>query len=58
MLYALGRGILEFFRGDDRGFIIENVLSHSQFIGLCLISISAYFYYKYYTQTDLKTINI
>ena len=58
MLYALGRGILEFFRGDDRGFIIENVLSHSQFIGLCLISISAYFYYKYYKQTDLKTINI
>jgi phosphatidylglycerol:prolipoprotein diacylglycerol transferase len=57
MLYAFGRGILEFFRGDDRGYIIENVLSHSQFIGLCLISISAYFYYKFYNQTNLITIN-
>ncbi|MFQ5432283.1 MAG: prolipoprotein diacylglyceryl transferase [Nitrospinota bacterium] len=30
LLYAVGRFILEFFRGDDRGFIIPNVLSTSQ----------------------------
>lgn len=56
MLYALGRGILELFRGDDRGFIIENILSHSQFIALCIISISAYFYYKFYKQLNLISI--
>lgn len=58
MLYAFGRGVLEFFRGDERGFIIDNVLSHSQFIALCLISIAMYFYYKFYKQNNLKTINI
>jgi len=57
MLYAFGRGILELFRGDDRGFVIENILSHSQFIALCLISVSAYFYYKFYKQINIKTLN-
>ena len=28
-LYAIVRGFLEFFRGDNRGFIIDGVLSHS-----------------------------
>ncbi len=38
MLYAGGRFILEFFRGDTgRGFIIDNYISHSQFIGLIII---------------------
>ncbi|AUC81854.1 prolipoprotein diacylglyceryl transferase [Lacinutrix sp. Bg11-31] len=58
MLYAFGRGFLELFRGDDRGFIIDGILSHSQFIGLCFICISAYFYFKFYKETNLKTINI
>jgi phosphatidylglycerol:prolipoprotein diacylglycerol transferase len=53
ILYAVGRGILEFFRGDERGFIIENILSHSQFIALCFITIAAYFYYKFYSKTKL-----
>ncbi|MEO8933936.1 MAG: prolipoprotein diacylglyceryl transferase family protein [Xanthomarina sp.] len=57
MLYAFGRGILELFRGDERGYIIDSILSHSQFIGLCLISMAAYFYYKFYKQITLKTIN-
>ena len=57
MLYAFGRGILELFRGDDRGFVIENILSHSQFIALCLISVSAYFYYKIYKQININTLN-
>ncbi|GGG43427.1 prolipoprotein diacylglyceryl transferase [Bizionia arctica] len=58
MLYALGRGVLEFFRGDERGFIIDDKLSHSQFIGLCIIMLATYFYYKFYKQNKLKTINI
>jgi len=57
MLYAFGRGVLEFFRGDERGFIIESILSHSQFIALCLISISAYFYYKFYKKININTLN-
>ncbi|WP_050807309.1 prolipoprotein diacylglyceryl transferase [Bizionia argentinensis] len=57
MLYAFGRGVLELFRGDDRGFIIENRLSHSQFIGVCLIVIAVYFYYKFYKQNKLQIIN-
>jgi phosphatidylglycerol:prolipoprotein diacylglycerol transferase len=47
MLYALGRGLIEIFRGDIiRGFIIENVLSHSQLISLLLIGIMGFFYIK------------
>jgi phosphatidylglycerol:prolipoprotein diacylglycerol transferase len=57
ILYAFGRGILELFRGDERGFIIENILSHSQFIALCLIAVAAYFYHKFYTKNKL-TLNI
>lgn len=57
ILYAFGRGVLEFFRGDDRGFIIENILSHSQFIALCLIAIAMYFYYKFYKQLNINTLN-
>lgn len=47
MLYALGRGVIEIFRGDmRRGFIIENVLSHSQLISLLLIGVIGFFYIK------------
>lgn len=56
MLYAFGRGILELFRGDDRGFVIENILSHSQFIAFCLIAIATYFYYKFYKQLNINRI--
>jgi phosphatidylglycerol:prolipoprotein diacylglycerol transferase len=35
LLYAITRGILEIFRGDQvRGFVIPGILSTSQFIGL------------------------
>jgi phosphatidylglycerol:prolipoprotein diacylglycerol transferase len=47
MAYAVGRGIIEIFRGDiRRGFIIENVLSHSQFISLVLIALTLWVYFK------------
>lgn len=37
MLYAVGRFVLEYFRGDlGRGFIINNYISHSQFIALLI----------------------
>lgn len=55
MLYAVGRGVLELFRGDDRGFIIEGILSHSQFIGLCLAGIALFFYNKLNKQNNLIT---
>ncbi len=45
-LYACSRIILELFRGDTRGYIINDVLSHSQGIAMCLIVISTFFYYK------------
>ena len=46
ILYAIARSILEVFRGDNRGFIISDVLSHSQFIAMLLITIAGYFYIK------------
>jgi len=37
MLYAIGRSIIEVFRGDlDRGFIIDGILSNSQFISILI----------------------
>lgn len=45
--YATGRGVLELFRGDlERGFVIEGILSNSQFISLLIIAVSLYFYVK------------
>jgi len=47
MIYAVGRGIIEIFRGDiQRGFIIEDVLSHSQLIALVMFGTAVYFYTK------------
>jgi phosphatidylglycerol---prolipoprotein diacylglyceryl transferase len=47
MLYAFGRGIIELLRGDlQRGFVIEGILSNSQFISLIMIAIALYFYVR------------
>ena len=47
ILYAIGRAVIELFRGDiERGFIIKDYLSNSQFISLLLISGASYFYVK------------
>ncbi len=55
MLYALGRGVIEIFRGDEaRGYIIDNVLSHSQFISLVLISVVLYFYVRLQKKASRK----
>ncbi len=45
--YAVGRSALELFRGDlERGFVIEDVLSNSQFISLLVMAVAVYFYFK------------
>ncbi|HEU5147056.1 MAG TPA: prolipoprotein diacylglyceryl transferase [Chryseosolibacter sp.] len=42
MLYAFGRFVLEFFRGDvGRGFVIQDYMSHSQFIALSVAVVVA-----------------
>jgi phosphatidylglycerol:prolipoprotein diacylglycerol transferase len=47
MLYALGRSVLEIFRGDlERGFIIEGVVSNSQFISLLVFVAALIVYIK------------
>lgn len=54
MMYAFGRGILELFRGDiERGFIIDHILSNSQFISLLVISASIFFYVKLKRKANL-----
>lgn len=48
ILYAIGRSILEIFRGDvARGFIIDGYLSHSQFIALLIVMVTIFFYVKW-----------
>ena len=51
ILYASGRIVIEVFRGDiKRGFIIDNILSHSQLISLAIILIAASIYYHLYKE--------
>ena len=45
-LYAISRTIMELFRGDKRGFLIEGFLSHSQGIAILLLIISIFAYFK------------
>ncbi|MFZ6010959.1 MAG: prolipoprotein diacylglyceryl transferase [Bacteroidota bacterium] len=48
MLYAAGRYILEFFRGDmARGFVIENLMSHSQSIALLMFGATIFVYQRW-----------
>jgi phosphatidylglycerol---prolipoprotein diacylglyceryl transferase len=55
LCYALGRFVLEYFRGDEqRGFIIDNLLSHSQFIALIVFAIVCYVYLRWAKVHQLK----
>jgi phosphatidylglycerol:prolipoprotein diacylglycerol transferase len=57
MSYAFGRSVIEIFRGDGRrGFVIEDVLSHSQFISIFVITgaLWAYFYLYRRQQRRIK----
>lgn len=54
MAYALGRGALELFRGDiQRGFVIKDLLSNSQFISLLVIVVSIFFYFRWKRKSNL-----
>lgn len=48
MLYAVGRSVLEIFRGDvARGFIVNGYLSHSQFIALVVVAVAVVVYVRW-----------
>ncbi len=51
--YAVSRSILELFRGDKRGFIIENWISHSQFIAILILCTTTILYIKLKTKNKL-----
>ncbi len=55
ILYAITRAFLELFRGDKRGFIIDGIISHSQFIGIILILSTLIFYKKLKINKTLKS---
>ena len=55
ILYAVGRGIIEIFRGDEeRGYIIDNVLSHSQFISIIVITITVWAFLRFRRKASFK----
>lgn len=40
LMYAVGRSVVEEFRGDEaRGFVFEGLLSHSQFIAIIIVAV-------------------
>ena len=57
MLYAIGRSILEVFRGDlERGFLIDDILSNSQFISIIVFLVALYFYIRLSKNSKLQKI--
>ncbi|UCD12586.1 MAG: prolipoprotein diacylglyceryl transferase [Nitrospinaceae bacterium] len=42
VLYSIGRFIIEYFRGDDRGYAVDDLFSTSQFIGLFFLALSVF----------------
>jgi phosphatidylglycerol:prolipoprotein diacylglycerol transferase len=55
MLYAAGRSVLETFRGDEeRGYIIDGYISHSQFIALLIIIVTAFVYVRWSKRHVIK----
>jgi phosphatidylglycerol:prolipoprotein diacylglycerol transferase len=54
--YAVGRGVIEIYRGDlRRGFIIEDILSHSQFISIFIIALAIWMYMRLSRMSRLRT---
>lgn len=55
VLYATGRSILELFRGDvSRGFIIDGILSNSQFIALLILAGVGVIYSRWSKKNAIK----
>jgi len=46
ILYSIGRFIIEYYRGDDRGFAVQSVLSTSQFIGIFILLLSVFMWFR------------
>lgn len=54
--YAFGRIVLELYRGDiQRGFIVNDILSNSQFISLIVIAVAIFFYIRLSRKRNLLT---
>jgi phosphatidylglycerol---prolipoprotein diacylglyceryl transferase len=54
IIYASGRSVLETFRGDlERGFVIKEWISNSQFISAIVIAVAIYFYVKLNRKANL-----
>ncbi len=52
MLYAIGRSVIEVFRGDlDRGYMIDGILSNSQFISILVFLGAGWVYISLYRRT-------
>lgn len=54
LLYGVGRFALEYLRGDTaRGFVIENIISNSQFISLMILLAVIFIYTKWSRQNAI-----
>ena len=42
IIYSIGRFAIEYLRGDDRGFAVEQFLSTSQFVGIFIFILSSF----------------
>jgi phosphatidylglycerol---prolipoprotein diacylglyceryl transferase len=57
MLYAFGRFVIEYFRGDlQRGFVVNNWVSHSQFIAIVIFLVVLYIYIRKHRQASLSVL--
>ncbi len=57
-IYAIGRGVIEIYRGDEaRGYIIDGVLSHSQFISIFMIIGVLVVYFRLKKKGKLTEVN-
>jgi phosphatidylglycerol:prolipoprotein diacylglycerol transferase len=60
LLYGAGRFMLEYIRGDaGRGFVVKDLISHSQFIALTIIGVVVFVYWRWSkTNRILKPIPV
>jgi phosphatidylglycerol:prolipoprotein diacylglycerol transferase len=54
ILYSIGRFVIEYFRGDDRGFPVEQVLSTSQFVGIFIFILSSFMLLMLYRKNSRR----
>jgi phosphatidylglycerol---prolipoprotein diacylglyceryl transferase len=55
MLYAVGRFLLEYLRGDlGRGFVIDKYVSHAQFIAILIFTSALFIYWRWSMRNDVK----